>query len=73
MTNNETPIEWESQLHLDIRSVRALTGVLQYFHKMWPGSPARPAEEQEFVRELLKCMNKLELEYTFDCLEKKSD
>jgi hypothetical protein len=41
--------------------------------KIWPGSPARPAEEQEFVRELLKCMKKLELEYTFDCLEKKSD
>ena len=73
MINEEDPLEWESQIHLDIKAVRALTEVLQYFNKMWPGSPARPAEEQEFVRELLKCMKKLELEYTFDCLEKKGD
>ena len=70
--NKDSP-EWEGQLHLPIQAVRSLHGVLEYFHKMWPGSPARPAEEQEFVRELLKCMTKLELEYTFDCLEKKSD
>jgi hypothetical protein len=70
--NKDSP-EWEGQLHLSIQAVRSLHEVLEYFHKMWPGSPARPPEEQEFVRELLKCMTKLELEYTFDCLEKKSD
>ena len=70
---NDHKPEWEGQLHLPIQAVRSLHEVLEYFHKMWPGSPARPAEEQEFVRELLKCMTKLELEYTFDCLEKKSD
>ena len=70
--NKDSP-EWEGQLHLPIEAVRNLREVLEYFHKMWPGSPARPAEEQEFVRELLNCMTKLELEYTFDCLEHTSD
>ena len=70
--NKDSP-EWEGQLHLSIQAVRDLHEVLDYFMKMWPGSPARPAEEQEFVRELLQCMKRLQLEHSFDCLEKKSD
>ena len=68
---NETPDqhEWESQLHLNIQSVNSLKELLTYFLQMWPGSPARPAEEQEFARTLLECMNRLKLEHSFDCLE----
>ena len=65
--------EWESQLHLNIRSVNALAELLTYFIKMWPGSPARPPEEQEFAQTLLECMNRLKLEHSFDCLEVKND
>jgi len=66
---NETPDEWESMLHLNIQSVNSLKELLTYFLQVWPGSPARPAEEQEFARTLLECMNRLKLEHSFDCLE----
>ncbi len=65
--------EWESSLHLNIRSVNALAELLTYFIKMWPGSPARPPEEQEFAQTLLECMNRLKLEHSFDCLDVKND
>ena len=70
--NKDSP-EWEGQLHLTIEAVRDLHDLLDYFMKMWPGSPARPPEEQEFARNLLQCMKRLQLEHSFDCLEKKSD
>jgi len=70
---NETPDEWESMLHLNIKSVNALKDLLTYFIEKWPGSPARPPEEQEFAQTLLECMNRLKLEHSFDCLELKND
>ena len=70
--NKDSP-EWEGQLHLTIEAVRDLHELLDYFMKMWPGSPARPPEEQEVARNLLECMKRLQLEHSFDCLEKKSD
>ena len=65
--------EWESHLHLNIQAVNSLSELLKYFIKMWPGSPARPPEEQEFAQTLLECMNRLKLEHSFDCLEVKND
>ena len=65
--------EWESQLHLNIRAVIALEELLKYFIEKWPGSPARPREEQEFAQTLLECMHRLKLEHSFDCLEVKND
>ena len=65
--------EWESQLHLNIEAVQQLTELLEYFIQMWPGSPARPPEEQEFARTLLECMRRLKLEHSFECLDMKND
>ena len=65
--------EWESQLHLNIKAVNALSELLSYFIQVWPGSPARPPEEQEFAQTLLECMNRLKLEHSFDCLDVKND
>ena len=65
--------EWESHLHLNIQAVNSLSELLKYFIKMWPGSPARPPEEQEFAQTLLECMNRLKLEHSFACLEVKND
>ena len=70
---DDSNIEWESQLHLNIKAVNSLSELLKYFIKMWPGSPARPPEEQEFAQTLLECMNRLKLEHSFDCLEVKND
>ena len=65
--------EWESHLHLNIQSVNALADLLTYFIEKWPGSPARPPEEQEFARTLLEVMHRLKFEHSFDCLEIKAD
>ena len=70
---DDSNLEWESQLHLNIKAVNSLAELLSYFIKMWPGSPARPPEEQEFAQTLLECMNRLKLEHSFDCLEVKND
>ena len=70
---DEPNTEWESQVHLNIKAVNALAELLKYFIQMWPGSPARPPEEQEFAQTLLECMNRLKLEHSFDCLEVKND
>ena len=57
--------EFDGTLHLDIRSVHALRDALRYLKQVWPGSPARPAEEQEFIDQLLVVLNQLSLEHSF--------
>ena len=47
--NNE---EWEVTLTFNIDTLRALNYHLDYAILMWPGAPARPTEEQEFLRQL---------------------
>ena len=61
--------EWEATINMGIEGVRALRGLLDYANQTWPGSPARPPEEQEFIWALRDVMNKLVLEYTFDNAE----
>jgi hypothetical protein len=65
--------EFEGHLHLDIHAARALRDLLSYFIEKWPGSPARPAEEQEFARMLLSTVNQIILEHNFNFLEQKDD
>ena len=57
--------EFEGTLHLDIRSVHALRDALRYLKQVWPGSPARPPEEQEFIDQLIVVLNQLSLEHSF--------
>lgn len=41
---------WMMSFDLDIHAVRSLHNSLNYYLQIWPGSPARPADEQEFLR-----------------------
>ena len=40
------------QLFLNIEEVRVLYSHITYSIQMWPGSPARPPEEQEYLQKL---------------------
>ena len=72
MTNDQ---EFEGTLHLDIKSIHALRDALRYLKQVWPGAPARPVEEQEFIEQLLVVLNQLSLEHSFVFLdqEKRND
>ena len=65
--------EWQGSIHLSIEAVYALRSALQYTYKMWPGAPARPYEEQEFLLSMIEMTNRLALEHSFISLEQESD
>tara|TARA_B100001094_G_scaffold138143_1_gene133726 strand:- start:1486 stop:1683 length:198 start_codon:yes stop_codon:yes gene_type:complete len=46
--------EFYCQLNMNIGGLRLLYSHLEYSIRMWPGSPARPAEEQLFLDSLKK-------------------
>ena len=70
---NENSDEWQGSIHLSIEAIYALRSVLKYTFEMWPGSPARPAEEQEFLRSMIEVTNRLALEHSFDSLVQEHD
>ena len=41
---------WMMSFDLDINAVRTLHGALDHYLEIWPGSPRRPADEQEIVK-----------------------
>lgn len=42
--------DWYCTVEMGIDEVRMLYSHVCYSLEMWPGSPARPAEEQEYLR-----------------------
>ena len=67
--------DFEGTLHLDIKSVYALRDALRYLKQVWPGAPARPYEEQEFIDHMIRVLNQISLEHSFVFLdqEKRND
>ena len=65
--------EWQGSIHLTIEAVYALRSALQYAYKMWPGAPARPYEEQEFLSSMIELTNRLALEHSFHFIKQESD
>ena len=53
-------------LDFDIHGIRAMRSSVQYMIEVWPGSPARPAEEQEFLWALRDQLDRCILQHTFD-------
>jgi len=53
------------QLAFDINGVLALKGVIDYSIEVWPGSPARHAQEQEFLWYMRDLLNKCIMEHSF--------
>jgi len=57
--------EWYGEINLGIEEVRMMHDLLDYFIQTWPGSPARPAIEQEFAQFLKQRMFALKMDYQF--------
>ena len=53
-------------LDFDINGIRALRSSIQYLIEVWPGAPARPAEEQEFLWMMRDRLDRCILQHTFD-------
>ena len=61
--------EWYCQVELGIYDVKKLYNVICYALDTWPGSPARPAEEQEYLRHMKQCLFSMLADYTFTHIE----
>ena len=61
--------EWCYQVELGIYDVKSLYAVICYALETWPGSPARPAEEQEYLRHMKQQLFSMLADYTFTHIE----
>ena len=57
------PDEWMAEFALDINGVRLMYDLLDHFITTWPGSPARPAIEQEFACHMKQQMFAMKMEH----------
>ena len=53
----------------NIDGVMALKGVIDYAIKVWPGAPARPHGEQEFLLRMRDECNRCIMEHSFHNLQ----
>jgi hypothetical protein len=63
--NEENQGEWVMEMHMGHDEVRMLYNHVCYAIQTWPGSPARPAEEQEYLQILKTRLFAMLTEYTF--------
>ena len=61
------------ELAFDINGVLALKGVIDYSIEVWPGSPARHPQEQEFLWYMRDLLSKCVLEHSFHNLNVDKD
>jgi hypothetical protein len=59
------PDEWYCSVNIGIDEVRMMYNHLDYSLKMWPGAPARPIEEQEFLMDMKDKYFAMLMEYNF--------
>ena len=63
MTDND---EWQGTLNFNIQSCRLLHDHIVYSLQIWPGSPARPSEEQEMLLALRDTLFAMRMDYSLD-------
>ena len=63
--NEEDQDEWLMEMHMGHDEVRMLYNHVCYAIQTWPGAPARPAEEQEYLQILKTRLFAMLTEYTF--------
>ena len=63
--HNEETFEFS----FDINGIHAMKSAMDYLIQVWPGAPARPAEEQEFLWHMRDQLAKCQLEHSFHNLE----
>tara|TARA_B100002019_G_scaffold228476_1_gene201756 strand:- start:9860 stop:10087 length:228 start_codon:yes stop_codon:yes gene_type:complete len=61
--------DWYASLNMGIQELRMLYSHIEYSIKMWPGAPARPVEEQEYLQRLKSRIASVIMQYNFDMLE----
>ena len=54
-------IQWD----LGIKDIRSLHGIVTYAINTWPGYPARPVEEQQYLFHLKTQLHAMMLDYTY--------
>jgi|TARA_B100001094_G_scaffold251426_1_gene249254 hypothetical protein len=59
-------LDWYVQLTMGIDELRLFYDHICYSIEIWPGSPARPAEEQEYLMSLKYKTYAMILQYTHD-------
>ena len=64
----ELPLTMEEQVNIysletDINGFRQLKSAIEYLIQVWPGSPARPAQEQEMLWDIRDQCSRIELEH----------
>ena len=63
----ELPLTMEEvniySLETDIHGFRQLKSAIEYLIQVWPGSPARPAQEQEMLWDIRDQCSRIELEH----------
>jgi len=57
--------EWYCEVRMNITEIRSLYQVISYALEVWPGSPARPAEEQEYLLHMKKQLFAMISDYNF--------
>jgi hypothetical protein len=62
------PAEWSCTVDLGIDDVRALHSSIAYLIEMWPGSPARPASEQEYLHYVKNQLFAMMMDYNYNYL-----
>ncbi len=63
--NSENQGEWIMEMHMNHDEIRMLYDHICYAIQTWPGSSARPAEEQEYLHILKTRLFAMLTEYTF--------
>jgi len=63
--NSENQGEWIMEMQMGHDEIRMLYDHICYAIQTWPGSPARPAEEQEYLQLLKTRLFAMLTEYTF--------
>ena len=69
MEHSSDPNDYEFELFLSVADVRALYSLVCYSIETWPGSPRRPAEEQEYLRHLKNQLFAMLADYSFTELD----
>tara|TARA_B100000902_G_C26764463_1_gene647261 strand:- start:325 stop:528 length:204 start_codon:yes stop_codon:yes gene_type:complete len=63
--NSDDQDEWIMEMHMGHSEIRMLYDHICYAIQTWPGSPARPAEEQEYLLVLKSRLFAMLSEYIF--------
>ena len=57
---------FDYQVDLTIEDIRLLNHCVNETLRLWPGAPARPAEEQEHLRSMRDCFFRMIMDYNFN-------